>query len=212
MRTSIAWPPFTENLQYLIGTLAGLFFLSVLFPQLHAIVFETLLVSQESVFERFQIWTLLTYGLWHADASHLFFNGFALWMFGGHIDRRWSNRRFWWFNMWCLLGGGILVVLAQLLVGYSTPTLGYSSAVMGLLAAFCWYNWNRQLYFFVFPLTGKQLLLVFFALDLLLVVGMARPVSIAGHIGGALTGLFILGRYWRVKRLKLLWRRIKRYF
>src|SRR4030095_10460499 len=35
----------------------------------------------------FEVWQLFTYGFLHGSVTHIFFNMFALWMFGGEIER-----------------------------------------------------------------------------------------------------------------------------
>lgn len=205
MQYQMAWPPFTRNLKI---TLAGLAVLWAVGVEFTAFVEEYMLVSRSAVFEQGHVWTLLTYSLWHFDFSHLLFNGIALWMFGGELDRRWGDKWFWGFCALCALGGGLTIVLAQLIFGTNFPTLGYSGAVMGLVAAFCWFNWDRPLYFFFVRMEGKWLLALFVALDFFLVFGAQQPISISGHIGGMVTGLLLVSGYWRPSKLK---RAIKRY-
>ena len=42
----------------------------------------------------FQAYQLLTYMFAHGGWSHIFFNMFALWMFGGIVERTWGPRKF----------------------------------------------------------------------------------------------------------------------
>ena len=42
----------------------------------------------------FHIWQFITYMFMHNDFGHIFFNMFALWMFGGVIENVWGGRRF----------------------------------------------------------------------------------------------------------------------
>ena len=42
----------------------------------------------------FKIWQPITYMFMHGNLSHIFFNMFALWMFGGVIENRWGTGRF----------------------------------------------------------------------------------------------------------------------
>src|SRR5204862_2564406 len=41
---------------------------------------------------RFEIWQLVTYSFLHANLAHIFFNMFALYMFGGEIERLFGSR------------------------------------------------------------------------------------------------------------------------
>lgn len=206
MQTRTAWPPFTKNLQI---TVVALIILWVVGVEFTGFVDEYMLVSRDAVVGRGHVWTLLTYSLFHFDFSHLLFNGLALWMFGGELDRRWGDKWFWAFCALCALGGGLAIVGAQLIFGSNYPTLGYSGAVMGLVAAYCWHNWNRPLYFFFVKMSGKWLLLLFVGLDLFMVLGAQQPISISGHIGGMVTGLLLVTGYWRPSEAKKAYRRWK---
>jgi membrane associated rhomboid family serine protease len=42
----------------------------------------------------FHIWQIITYMFMHGDFGHLFFNMFALWMFGAAVENAWGERRF----------------------------------------------------------------------------------------------------------------------
>ncbi len=44
--------------------------------------------------ENFRPWQFVTYMFMHGDISHLFFNMFALWMFGYLIENFWGSKRF----------------------------------------------------------------------------------------------------------------------
>ncbi len=198
-QTRLAWPPVTRNIKF---TLLGLLALWVAGVQWTSFVERYMLVSRRAVFVDGHVWTIFTYALWHLDFSHLLFNGFALWMFGGQLDRRWSSKWFWGFCLLCALGGGVAIVVTQLVFATNFPTLGYSGAVMGLAAGFCWHNWDRPLYFFFARMSGKWLLLLFVGIDLFMVLGARQPISISGHLGGMITGLLLVSGYWRPSRLK----------
>ena len=60
----------------------------------------------------FELWQVLTYGFLHGSLTHLFFNMFALWMFGGEIERLLGTRRFVTYHLVCVVGAAV----AQLLV------------------------------------------------------------------------------------------------
>lgn len=205
MQTRVAWPPFTRNIKI---TLAGLAILWLVAFEATAFVRNYMVVSVDAI-ARGQIWTLFTHALWHMDFFHLLFNGFALWMFGGEVDRRWDDAWFWGFCAICAVGGGIAVVLSQAIFGGSASTLGYSGAVMGLVAAYCWHNWDRPLYFFFLRLRGKWLLPFFVLVDLFMIFGVQEPISMSGHLGGMATGLLLVSGYWRPRRLKLAIKRWK---
>ncbi len=207
MQYRIAWPPFTTNIKITILGLVALFLITVFVPTFNDLAAQYLWLSKTQVVDLGYVWTIITYAFFHADFNHILFNGVALWMFGGYLDERWTSKKFWTFSLLCALGGGVAVVVSQLIFGYAVPTLGYSGAVMGLVAAFCWYNWDQRLNFFFFPMTGKTLLLFFVALDVFFVVFAREPISISGHLGGMITGLLLASDLWRPRRIKQWWRR-----
>jgi membrane associated rhomboid family serine protease len=207
MQYQVAWPPFTKNIKISIFGLIALFLVTVFVPAFNDVARQYLWTSKVHVFDWGYVWTIITYAFFHADFNHILFNSFALWMFGGYLDEMWSTKKFWTVSLLSALGGGIAVVLSQLVFGTVAPTLGYSGAVMGLVAAYCWYNWDRSLNFFFLPMTGKTLLLFFVVLDIFFVVFAREPISIAGHLGGMVTGLLLATDYWRPRRIKQWWRR-----
>lgn len=42
----------------------------------------------------FHVWQFVTYMFMHANFSHIFFNMFALWMFGAAVENTWGTKRF----------------------------------------------------------------------------------------------------------------------
>lgn len=42
----------------------------------------------------FQVWQFITYMFMHANFGHLFFNMFALWMFGAAVENYWGTKKF----------------------------------------------------------------------------------------------------------------------
>ncbi|MEX0914914.1 MAG: rhomboid family intramembrane serine protease, partial [Wenzhouxiangellaceae bacterium] len=52
-------------------------------------------------------WQLVTYGLLHGGIGHLFFNMFALYMFGLPIEQAWGSRRFIIYYVVCVIGAGV---------------------------------------------------------------------------------------------------------
>ncbi|MDR0941197.1 MAG: rhomboid family intramembrane serine protease [Bacteroidales bacterium] len=56
----------------------------------------------------------VSYMFLHGDIGHLFFNMFALWMFGTIIEQFWGAQRFFIFYMVCGIGAGVV----QIVVAY----------------------------------------------------------------------------------------------
>lgn len=207
MQYRLAWPPFPRNIKITVIGLVALFLVTVFSAQAYAFVSQYLLVSAPQVVQAGRVWTLITYAFFHANFGHILFNCLALWMFAGELDELWPARKFWAVSLLSALGGGVVIVLSQLIFGGVTPTLGYSGAVMGLIGAFCWYHWTQRVNFFFFPMTGRTLLLVILGIDVVRVVVGGEAISIAGHLGGLATGLLLASDLWDPRALKRKWRR-----
>lgn len=60
----------------------------------------------------FGFWQLVTFVFMHANVSHLFFNMFALWMFGTAVEDAVGTKRFLAYYMACGIGSGIIQEIA----------------------------------------------------------------------------------------------------
>lgn len=56
----------------------------------------------------FKVWQLISYMFMHGDPMHIFFNMFALFMFGGVIESRWGTKRF--INFYLITGLGAVAL------------------------------------------------------------------------------------------------------
>jgi membrane associated rhomboid family serine protease len=146
-------------------------------------------------------WQLITYGFLHGSLGHLFFNMFAVWMFGLQIERAWGSRRFLSFYGACLLGAALTQLAVQAATGQVWPTVGASGAVFGLLLAYgVMYPDNRVfLIFLPVPIKAKYFVLIYAALELFFgVTNMMPTVAHFAHLGGLAGGAILLWRWgWR---------------
>ena len=55
----------------------------------------------------FHIYQLFTYMFAHGGFSHIFFNMFALWMFGCIVERTWGPKKFLFYYIVCGVGAGL---------------------------------------------------------------------------------------------------------
>jgi len=149
----------------------------------------------------FQPWQLISYGFLHGSFNHLFFNMFALWMFGLPIEKTWGSRKFAQYYFTCILGAGLIQLLVQHLSGDIYPTIGASGAVFGLLLAYgvTWPNAKLLLIFFPVPIKAKWFVLIYGAAELVFGVTGAMPqVAHYAHLGGLFFGAGLLWRWgWR---------------
>jgi membrane associated rhomboid family serine protease len=149
----------------------------------------------------FEPWQLLTYAFLHDGALHIFFNMFALFMFGTPLERYWGSARFTTFYLVCVLAAGLTQLTVSVLDNLQSPTLGASGGIFGLLLAFAIY-FPRQRIMLLFPpipmpawvfVTGYAVLELFQGVS-----GSEPGVAHFAHLGGML-GAAAMILFWRVK-------------
>jgi len=167
--------------------------------------FDTFLIENfalvpVAVIGDFTIWQLFTYMFLHGSFFHLFFNMFALWMFGGEVERTLGSPYFLRYYIMTGLGGAFF----QLIVNWqsSIPIIGASAAVYGVLIAFGVLFPHRivtLLLFFIIPIQLKARTLVAIIVGLALVLGIQGElfgvtdnVAHFAHLGGAFVGFVLL--------------------
>jgi membrane associated rhomboid family serine protease len=151
----------------------------------------------------FEVWQLLTYGFLHGGLTHLFFNMFALYMFGGEIERLFGARRFVTYYLVCVVGAAIaqLVVISNI-DSRPVPTVGASGGVFGLLLAFGMAFPQRRimLLFPPIPMPAWLFVTLYGLLELYLgVTGSGQGIAHFAHLGGMVAGFILLLR-WRGNR------------
>ena len=171
----------------------------------------------------FQPYQLVTYMFMHGSFGHLFFNMFALWMFGNTLERIWGPNRFLLFYFVCGIGAGLAQELVQYiqylttLQGYDNvriaanhiipmseylnmlTTVGASGAVYGILLAFGMMFPNSTIYiYFAIPLKAKWFVLIYGIIELFAGFTSVDNVAHFAHVGGMLFGLILI-LYWKKK-------------
>ena len=150
---------------------------------------------------RFEPWQIVTYGFLHANLNHLFFNMFALWMFGFPIERAWGPKKFSYYYMVCIVGAAIAQLIVQQLSGEFYPTIGASGAVFGLLLAYgvMFPNNSVFLIFLPIPIKAKWFVLIYGGLELIFGITNSMPqIAHFAHLGGLIFGAGVLWSWgWR---------------
>jgi membrane associated rhomboid family serine protease len=168
----------------------------------------------------FKFWQPVTYMFMHGDFSHLFFNMFALWMFGRGLEQELGTKRFLTYYMVCGIGAGLvqlgmaqidLMRLSEVSIAYQqylwTPTVGASGAVFGLLLAFGMLHPNATIMPLIppIPMKAKWFVIIYGLLELLFgISGRMDSVAHFAHLGGMFWGwlLLIWWRYQDTKRYR----------
>lgn len=166
---------------------------------------------------------LITYMFMHGGFTHIFFNMFAVWMFGRTLEVVWGPRRFLFYYVACGIGAGLIQELVQF-IEYETVlsdysyvqtstgliamsqylnymnTVGASGAVYAILLGFGMLYPNAEMYVFPvpFPIKAKFFVCGYAVIELL--SGLANNpndnVAHFAHLGGMIFG-FILIMHWR---------------
>ncbi len=163
-------------------------------------------VPVDTIF-RLHVWQPVTYLFLHSPDTfwHLFFNMFALWMFGTPLERDWGSRRFLRYYLLTGVGAGLLNVAVSLLWGGAAatiPTIGASGAIYGLLLAFgVLYPRQPIFIWFVLPVPAWIFVSIYGGLAFFSALqGPGTAVSHVSHLGGMLFGLIYLRGDWLYHR------------
>lgn len=152
------------------------------------------------VITHFAIWQLFTYMFLHGGIFHIFFNMFALWMFGCEVERTIGSREFLRFYILTGIGAGLFHFFFNW--NSLSPVIGASGAIYGVLVAFAVLFPDRivtLLLFFILPVSikAKYLVAIFVGISLLLGIqgqlfGISDRVAHLAHLGGAAVGFLLL--------------------
>ena len=144
-------------------------------------------------------WQLVTYGFLHGGFTHLFFNMFALWMFGRRIEAYWGTKRFVIYYFVCVIGAALVNLFVLALQGRPSLTLGASGGVFGILLAYGMMFPNNRVVLLIppIPMKAKWFVILYGVLELSFgVTGIGPSIAHFAHLGGMLFG-FLLIQYWR---------------
>lgn len=142
----------------------------------------------------FWFWQLITYQFMHGGLWHLFFNMFALWMFGMELENRWGSNRFLVYYLLSGIGAGISQLFIGPMIGQVGPTVGASGAIYGILLAFGLTYPNRPIFMFplFIPIPAKYFVILFAGIELFSGFSSNDGVAHFAHLGGAFTGLLLM--------------------
>ena len=215
-----AFPPVVKNLLIINGLM---FLFQMTFPTIGGFDLENSLALHDVRSVYFRPHQIVTHMFLHGGLSHIFFNMFALWMFGQMLENYFGSKRFLIFYMVSGLGAALLhltVLYFELqpaweafqslpaeeqaryidspLFKLNQATLGASGAVFGCLAAFGYLFPNTMIYvYFLLPIKAKWFVIIYAGLELIMGIRNSAGDNVAhfAHLGGALAG-FLLVYFW----------------
>jgi len=214
-------PTVTKNLIII----NALLFLGTIVAERYGIDLNEFLGLHFFLADKFNPAQLFTYMFMHGGFSHLFFNMFAVWMFGRVLEQVWGPKRFLFYYILCGVGAGVVQEIVQF-VQYETVlaayenvnlggriipmadylnlmvTVGASGAVYAILLAFGMLFPNQQLFIipFPFPIKAKYFVIGYAVLELYMGFSNNPNDNVAhfAHLGGMIFGFFLI-MYWRKK-------------
>ena len=152
------------------------------------------------------IWQFVTYMFVHGSFLHLFFNMFALIMFGRTLEQYLGTREFLLFYFLCGILGGIVSYLFYMIQGVvNVAVMGASGAIFALLFLCAVFFPNaRLLLFFFIPLKMPIAVIVYIAIELFSqIYGLANGTAHLVHLSGILIAwLYVVIRF-RMNPIKI---------
>ncbi len=173
----------------------------------------------------FRLYQLVTYMFMHANLEHIFFNMFALWMFGCVVENVWGPKKFLTYYLTCGIGAGLIQELTQfgsfyILASSQIPefgfsdiaevaansqalltqwtTVGASGAIYAILLAFGMTFPEERIFIFPLPvpIKAKWFVCGYALIELFSALATTNDsVAHFAHLGGMLFG-YLLIRYW----------------
>ncbi len=199
---TLSLPPFTRAVKWLVLVNAGVFFLKAVLDWLKPDIadwasYHLALVPALAV--RGEIWQLLTYSFLHVGISHILFNMLWLWWFGAQLEMDWGQRKFYEFYFFCVAGAALSTIAVSYThiagVQTTTPTVGASGGIFGILMAFAMLYGEQEIWLFPIPFSIKAKYFVagIAFVTLIGAIMAARPrhgesVAYVAHLGGLLFG------------------------
>ena len=214
-------PPITKNL-LIINVLC---FFGALVARRYGMDLNDMLGLHFVLASDFKLYQLVTYMFMHVDFQHIFFNMFAVWMFGRTLELVMGPKRFLIYYMVCGIGAGFVQEIVQYAdyalhlshyTGVNTgvsvipmadylnmmTTVGASGAVYGILLAFGMLFPNTQMFVFPipFPIKAKYFVIGYAVIELISGLGTSGDgIAHFAHLGGMIFGFFLI-LYWRKKK------------
>ena len=187
-------PPVVLNL-IIINVL--IFMATALLPKAGNAIMEYCALSLGTPF--FHVYQFITYMFLHANFEHIFFNMFALWMFGRTLEYELGQKPFLTYYMVRGTGAALIQYLTALAFGeFPLVLVGASGAVMGLLLAFGVLHPNAVIMLLIppIPMKAKWFVVIYGVIELFLGWRGVGNVAHFAHVGGMLWG-FLLLQWWK---------------
>ncbi len=204
---TFAFPPLTPMIKLILMTLGGAFVVQMFLQLLGAgaVLGQWVALSTTSLLGRLAFWELATYAVLHGGLWHLLFNMLGIYMFGGDVERVLGPRQLLRYFVVCVVGGGMVFVVLDLITGRGAAVIGASAGVLGIVIAFAVFFPDRQVFLFPlpFPIRARTLAVFFVLFNLYGAVASnsgidpsfgsgQAAVAFGAHLGGMAIGYVYL--------------------
>ncbi len=156
----------------------------------------------EQVITHHWVWQPFTYLFLHGGLFHWLFNMLIFWMFGAELERRWGTAEF--LKYFFITGLGAAACVLAIAPHSTTPTIGASGAVFGLIVAFAMLYPDAVIYmYFLIPMKVWQAAILFAFIEFFAgLEGGGSGISRFAHLSGMLTGFLYL-KFWDSARIQV---------
>ena len=154
------------------------------------------------------VWQFVTYMFVHGSMMHLFFNMFALIMFGRTLERYLGTREFLLFYFLCGILGGVISYLFYIIQGVTgVAMMGASGSIYALLfLCAVLFPTSRLLLFFIIPVKMPYAVMIYIAIEIFSqVFGVANGVAHLIHLSCILIAWLYVWLRFRLNPIKV-WR------
>lgn len=168
---------------YLIGLIVLVFIIQVGTNITEMLYFDpTLAIAQPYRF--------LTSVFLHGSFAHLFYNMFALAMFGPVLEKKIGSARFIeLFIVGGIIGSVLYYLFVVLSISPPIPALGASGAIYAILGALSIIMPNMVIYFWFFPMRMRYAAILWIVLEFLGSFNPNSGIASAAHLGGLIFGI-----------------------
>lgn len=183
----------------ILGALFVVFLMQMIFPGLT----EAFMFYPDKALS--QPWLFVTAIFLHANLTHLFFNSYALFLFGPLVERKMGKKEF----LKIFFGSGILgsfLYWLTYVVGIipPIPALGASGAIYGIMAAAAVLYPNLRIFMFFFPMRLREAVVVWFIISFIGTFDISSGIAAAAHLGGLIFG-YLYAKDWVRKQVYEWW-------
>jgi uncharacterized protein len=178
---------------YLIFLMFVAFFMQMILP------FFTEMFYFEPSLALSEPWRFITSAFLHGSFAHLFFNMFALFLFGMILEKKVGKKEFLKiFLIGCIIGSLIYYLTIVIGIAPSIPALGASGGVFAILGALAILTPNLTIFLFFIPMKMKNAAIIWVILEFLGMFNTMSGIASAAHLGGLLFGI-LYARHFKKK-------------